>query len=198
MTQPLTIVLDGLNGVGKSATARILSALLGIPIVRPFRHQDMDRHLGRESGRGVQRSLRDLGIPANTFVDDIYAADLITALGASALLDRSMPSAIAYGMLYKDVRDLDHALALTDVWQALWDKYGGRLVYVYMTADVPTMSARCEGRWAPSPVERSQLDQTFRLVYRWLNVRKIRVDTTELATPEATAHRITELLRAEP
>lgn len=197
MSRPRVIVLDGLNGVGKSAAARVLSARLGIPIIRPFRHADANHHLGREPGRGTQRTLRGLGIPANTFVDDIYTADLVTALNASALLDRSMPSAVAYGLLYKDVSDLNQALALVDEWQRMWTAYQGDFVYVHMVADQATMRERLVGRWAPDSAEERKLDNAFRLVYRWLRVRKVQLDTTKLTSPEDTAERILEAFRAD-
>ncbi len=194
---PRVIILEGLNGVGKSAVARLLSASLGIPIIRPFRHSDSERHLGREPGRGLQQSLRSLGIPANTFVDDMYVADLVTALGASAVLDRSMASAIAYGLLYKDVRDVQHALALTEAWQEAWARYAGRLLYVYLTADSATMAARTEGRWAPNPVEECELDRGFKLAYRWTRLPKLKLDTTTMPDAEATAARILEAAHAD-
>jgi hypothetical protein len=191
---PVVICLEGLNGVGKSATARALSIELEVPIVRPFRHDATNVHLGREQGRSKLDALRALGVPANTYVDDIYTADLIVGLGISAVLDRSMASATAYGLLYGDVRTLSRAQALADAWQEQWSKYKGRFLYVHMTARPEVMAARCDGRWSPNDKQHGPLEREFTRMYRSIRLPKFHIDTSDSPGAEDNARAIVQAL----
>jgi predicted kinase len=195
MGSRVVVCLEGLNGVGKSATARVLARELGVPIVRAFRHDATDVHLGREQGRGRLDELRALGVPANTYVDDIYTADLLVGLGLSAVLDRSMASATAYGLLYGDVRTQARAQALAEAWQEQWGRYKGQFLYVHMTARPEVMAARTDGRWSPNDKQNPVLEREFTRVFRSLHLPKLHLDTSDSPDAADNARRIVDTLR---
>jgi len=165
------IVLEGLNGVGKSVHAEALSEALGTPVVKP-----LGRSLGVD-GRH-QNALRSLGIPANTFVDDIYVADLLAATGASAVLDQSIGSALAYGTMYKDIATVRRATRLLALWQELIEPYDAPLLYVHMAASHEVRAERCKGRWSPSEDQERHLKSWFKRVYGSLKIPKMSLDTS--------------------
>jgi hypothetical protein len=180
----MILVLEGLNGVGKSHRAKLLSQMLGTPIIRPFR-RSMDQHMGREDG-GMQARLRSLGIPANTYVEDVFVADLLVQTGASAILDRSVVSGIAYGCLYGTMpgvsgtdRD-DVGMEVLRFWLEVVKGYkAGPLLYVAMTADRPVREARTVGRWRPNEREERQLARWYDLAWRALiDIPRMALDTT--------------------
>ncbi len=187
------IVLEGLNGVGKSAHAVGLSEALGVPILRPFR-QAPDVHLGRSGDR--QSMLRAHGIPVNTFVDDIYTADFVASTGISAVLDRSIGSAIAYGTLYGDVKSSRAATRLLVLWHELLKPYAGPILYVHMTANHETRQRRCQGRWAPSDEQAHHLSVWFHRVYHeHIKVPKMELDTSDVLSAFDGVKRILDRMR---
>lgn len=178
----MIIVLEGLNGVGKSARARQLSELTGVPVVRPFRRSP-DQHLGREDG-GLLKRLRALGIPANTYVEDMFMADMLVQTGASAILDRSMISGVAYGALYNTLPGAtraersDVAMELVRLWQETLKRYSGVVLYVSLTATRTTCQERTVGRWSPDPAQERELSMWYDVGWQTLDLPKMHLDTT--------------------
>ncbi|MGW8177332.1 MAG: hypothetical protein ACWGQW_00825 [bacterium] len=177
----MIVVLEGLNGTGKSATAGPLADALKVPIVRPFRGANADEHLGRDGDDRMAR-LRQLGIPANTFVDDIYVADILMSMKASAVLDRSMGSAIAYGLLYGDIPDVKRAQELLGEWQTIMRAGSGIVLYVNVTARREVRRQRCDsdGRWKPNAEQEKQLEKWFAHVFRDVALPKVTFDTSDI------------------
>lgn len=175
-------VLEGLNGVGKSAIAKRLAARFNVPILRAFRHARTDVHLGRDGG-GIQNRLRALGVPANTFVDEIYMADFLAATGVSAVLDRAIGSAIAYGLVDGSVKSVSHAQSVAAEWGSMVSRLD--VVYVHIQASESERERRTAGRWNPGPVMSAKLEAWFDWVYEELvTCRKRRVDTTRCASAD--------------
>lgn len=182
----MIIVLEGLNGVGKTACANALSKQTGVPVVRPFRHDDAT-HLGREDG-GLQDALRALGIPANTYVEDAFVADFLRSTGASAILDRSMASGIAYGLLYGNVK-VDQVKPLLQLWSRALKASPRPVLYVYMVAQQHVRMERTEGRWRPTQAQEGKLVRCFDKVFDALKLPKVRLDTTDSAGATFSARR---------
>lgn len=173
------VILEGLNGVGKSALAKLLCPALGLKTVRCFR-RDASQHLGRGDVRNRAEGLRAMGVPANTFVDDIYVAELMVTLGAGGLLDRSMGSAIAYGLLYNDIPGPGRAAELLTEWQETWLQHPGPVLYVYLVAEPGVLAKRCAGRWSPDEKQTAQLKRMFDFVYENTKLPKVCIDTSAL------------------
>jgi len=189
------IVLEGLNGVGKSAVAKILvdvanRSTSGGPAVglRPWR-RNPDQHLGRD-GDTFQAELRSLGVPANTYVDDLYVADFLAATQGDAVLDRSIASGIAYGMLYGDLADSKKARGILRMWESLLENANPPFLYVYMCASGEVRQKRCGKRWNPNKSETSTLEKWFDLVFKDVQMPKFRLDTSEVPTPKHSALKI--------
>lgn len=181
----MIIVLEGLNGVGKSTCAQQLSEGLGIPLYRPFRMGNSDLHWGHEGE--AERVLRDdYRIPLNTHIEDIFTADLLGVLNADVILDRSLPSAVAYGILNDHLdgyyRNLETSRRLLAYWQELLTQSGARVLYVWMTVAYDVAKHRCKGRWFPSNADWRTLDKLFTLIFeRDIRVTK-RVSKCKLVT----------------
>jgi len=182
----MLIILDGTNGTGKSTHACRIVELLNkgghhnYRVLRALRNNPA-LHLGREDGGRVKR-LRELGVPVNTFVDDIYMADFLAATGVRAVLDRSIGSAIAYGLLYKDITGWDAAQQLLSCWQEIIAKYPDPVVYIWMKAAPSTRDSRCRAasRWHPTREQDKLLDRAFNLVFQSLAIKKHIVDTSDV------------------
>lgn len=190
------IVLEGHNGVGKSSLARALSTKLGVPIIRPFRNANTDQHLGHE-GTGptaINVALRSFGVPVNTFVDDFYVADFLAASKVGAILDRSMPSAIAYGFMRHEM-SLGHGQKLLDLWQTMLLS-AQRTLYVQLGAPKDVLKKRCEGRWFPSAKEFDRLDKAFTLCFRSIKLPKKQIVTTDAQAVDVTTKLICQLLKS--
>ncbi len=186
-------ILEGLNGVGKSACAKYLSKHMGLPIVRPFRGADSDTHLGHEDDHEddhyVLSRLRDHGVPVNTFVDDIYTADFLVSTGIHAVLDRSIASAIAYGLVNKEIESVHEANQLLELWQSIIIKRVD-VLYVNMTARRNVRKARCKGRWYPTKGVDAELEKWFTRVFGNVTSPKITLDTSDAPSPKDGATRI--------
>lgn len=176
------IILEGLNGLGKTTYAKQLSEKLGLPIYRAFR-DNMSEHWGDRSER--ERMLKDSwGVPLNTHVDDLYAADIVARLRAGVIFDRSMPSAIAYGLLQDNEVIRRHADDLLKFWEAQLVSSGLRLCYVWLTGPYSLAKGRCEGRrWSLDSKKFNKLNVHFDKIFSRTRLpkRQINVETTESA-----------------
>lgn len=176
----MTVVFfEGLNATGKSFAAMVLSRRLEVPIIRPFR-DGAAQHLGCND-EGFQAELHRLGIPGNTFVDDAYTSDFLVATGLSAILDRSMGSGIAYGRLYGQIRDVDHAEEVVSLWLKMLDPYPGVRLYVQLTSCARVRARRVlddGGHFAPDRAQEAILEHWFRRVYEAVDFNKMTIDTS--------------------
>ena len=111
----MIVVLEGQEGAGKSTVAEALSVRTGWPVLKMSTYwgeQFVHRMGGHE---GKIQLLKDLGIPINTVIEDIFASVVLAELGIDAILDRSVPSGLAYGLEYDEVTK-DQVLPLWRIW----------------------------------------------------------------------------------
>lgn len=172
------IILEGVNGTGKSLYAKKLAGGLNAAIVRPFRQGDNHHFTGDTP---MERDLKALGVPYNTHVDEMYVADLLGKLGRagqrfSVVLDRSIGSAIAHGD-----RPLSDAGKLVDVWARLLGPEA-QVVYVWLKAPWHVAHARlvASGRGEHGDDERrhARLHGLFQLAYDLVPYPKLVIDTS--------------------
>ena len=165
----MIVILEGCNGVGKSAYASELASVLGAPVLRPFR-PDSGYHWNGETD--LELELSRLGVPVNTHVDDLYVADILGQLAYSdVILDRSVPSAIAYGSA-RDCAD-----RLYDFWNRQLRRLLG-VTYVWLHCPWKVAKERTNGRWFPTPQRYSGLEESFRqLFHRFEAGRRLAIDT---------------------
>jgi thymidylate kinase len=181
-------VLEGLNGVGKSALSKVVSERLGVPILRAFRNGNTDVHLGRDGDRRQDR-LRAMGVPANTFVDEIYMADFLAATKIGAVLDRSIGSAIAFGLAYGDMKNIAHAKTVAAEWCNIMSRLP--VVYVHLTATETVRRERSKGRWRPGTVMEKKLEESFGWVYQELiTVTRRTFDVSDSKSPDEAFGRL--------
>jgi len=188
----MIVVLEGANGVGKSTYAELLEVELGLKRCRPFKDGDANLHwgVGERAGQ-LYGDLIRCGIPVNTHVDDMYVADFLRTFKVGAILDRSLPSAIAYRTLPNMECSLSDLMLL---WQRMLIQAPRPLLYVWMKASHPTAKQRCKGRWFPSKAEYRRLEREFEKVFRRIGFKKMCVDTTDLKINDGI-RRICQTLR---
>lgn len=167
----MIVVLEGLNGTGKSAAANWLRGDLGYPIIRLFRNGS-DDHL---DGARVEQ-LRSLGIPVNTYVEDVFVAEFLVRTGSPAILDRSMPSGLAYGLL-EDRIDSEQVEPLMRIWCDILRRSGAHVIHLHASRDV--RERRIEGReiHPQDGVLEEWLDEIMELC----DLPMAKIDTTTLA-----------------
>src|SRR5437016_5480315 len=117
----MILVLEGAQGAGKTTFADYLSQRLAWPVYRAFRN-DGDGHT---PGAG-QGWLRNVPLPVNTWMEDMYGADIYQTLQPNLILDRSMPSAITYEVL--SPRPEWHRLRKDEQRQAVLVAWGQRML----------------------------------------------------------------------
>ena len=113
----MIIVVEGQEGGGKSTLIKKLADELDWPVLK-IKYGDTSKEHKTDEPEAIERMKR-LGIPAHTYVEDVFAAMVLAELGSDAILDRSLPSGIAYGAQFGEL-DLSITSELLDVW-------GGRL-----------------------------------------------------------------------
>lgn len=137
----MIVILEGMKGSGKSTLAAELSRSLKLPVYRPFR-VDPNEHWDGDST--LRAMMERLGVRVNTYVEDLYAADLLAGIGGNVILDRSMPSGYAYGIENGDasVAVLREAL---NYW--FW-RLGARtdVAYVHLDVSLRVANKRLGGR----------------------------------------------------
>lgn len=137
----MIIILEGLNGVGKTTVGLELSKHLDIPFHRPFRLEGVKNGFYPDMGK-----MRSLGVPANCYHEEIYISDFLRGVKCDVVLDRSMPSAIVYGRLHKDIpsdeTDVDY---LRSIWVQNMIKAKALMVY-FRCDDYDVVKNRCPDR----------------------------------------------------
>lgn len=181
----MIIILEGLEGVGKTALANALSESTGHPIYRAFRSNPSERF---GEGNRLEATLRSYGVPVNSYIEDLFVADLLTTIGGDVILDRSMPTGIAYG-LKNGLFDYKKAWDVYAYW--LW-RMGARsdVLYVHMEADAQARSERiAPGRINYGESERAVLEANLSICFQKADgiFKTLLVDTTEQSKAETKA-----------
>jgi len=181
------VILEGPNGVGKSSHAALLAEKLGVSMFRPLREDPNDHWQGNERAR-----LWDMGVPANTFVDDIYAADFLVQMGSGAILDRSMPSAFVYWQA-EEHETPEPTMFHLDWWQWKLEKHSGPVLVVFMEANYGVVKDRI-GERAPDAKTFGRLGSAFSRVFQRIKLPKMVLDTTRYSLNQGVGRIWTRLL----
>lgn len=183
----MIIVLEGVNGVGKTSAAITLADAIGATAIRPFRP-----HVGHhwtEPSDALGDRLRSIGVPVNTHVDDLYAGDLLAKIVdqfhkphyMKVVLDRSMLSAMAY--------DNTTPSEAYRVWQeqmaVLNVETGVRLVWLHAPFEVARKRVAKSRAFFPTESDYNYLHGRFQGLFEGYEAsHKIDIDTSEIPTAE--------------
>jgi thymidylate kinase len=187
----LIIVLEGINAVGKTTLARTLAARSGACILRPFRPDEEFHFTGHTD---VERELGGYGVPVNTHVDDLYVADILSKLWpvtkGHVILDRSMPSALAYGDVAsnQNLRLIGDAVGLMDLWHRTLSK-AGAVRYVWLRSSYAAVCQRLasRGSFQLEATTYSKLEALYERLWEMVKFDKIQLDTSESDVEENMA-----------
>lgn len=179
----MIIVMEGVNGGGKSTVSKIISEQTGLMVCRPFRSENHELHWGRMEHNALEVWLKEMMVPMNSHVNDMYVADLMGTFKLNGILDRSMPSAIVYGRVFDHFDGLYQkpgvSQRLFEYWQSRL-MASGRVLYVWMMCNYETIKQRCSTRWHPSKAEYKQLVAQFERIFQRCALFKIRIDTSDM------------------
>lgn len=173
----MIIVLEGVNGTGKSTYARRLAGGLNAAVIRPFR-QGPDHHFTGDTP--MERELKAFGVPYNTHVDELYTADFLGRMikagqRPGAVLDRSVASCIVHGD-----RPVSDASSLVNLWSRLLGA-DAPVVYVWLTAPWHIAEARLKADGRKHDLGSGDIhnnrQRTFRHVYDLIAYPKLEIDT---------------------
>ena len=175
----MIVILEGANGSGKSTLAKNLSETTGAPILRAFKPNDVDFHFTGKTD--LERRLKRFNVPYNTYVDDLYVAELLGRLYSrddngriDAILDRSMVSALAHNPALNQ----DEILSLLELWHGLFGR--AVVVYVHMQCEVNVAELRLGERF-PGREPYKMLARRFSSLYDFIQFgRKTQIDTTSI------------------
>lgn len=183
----MIILLEGINGVGKTTYAEMLSKILKIQYYHALKNGNMDVHWGEKGEK--ERALREVGAPLNTHIEDLYLADMLKTFNINAVIDRSMPSAIAYGKVER-LEYLKTAEECVKVY-SLWEKMMPLdVLYVYMLCDYNVAKERCKNRkWPLNKIKYDKLKKVFAQLFQKIRYEKMIIDTT-IIHPQEGINRI--------
>ena len=164
------VVLEGIEGTGKTTLAASLDGI----IYRPLRPT-----LARLTAEELA-TWAELVVPVNTYVEDIYTADLLAILrpAQTIILDRSMPS----GLVYSDMAAWK-SQALHVAWETRMLACRAKLVL--LTRNVEQTADRLganDSRNVPAILAKTQAN--FLKLYSMCLLDKIQIDTTNLSSAD--------------
>ena len=158
----MILVIEGGVGSGKSRLTKELAKLFPAPVYRAFRGPED----GHNPGKG-EPSLALLPLHVNSWHEDLYAADAFSITKPDAVLDRSMPSALAYEEWSHDNREV-HTLqderqrqVALHLWKVRMEKAGAAICL--METDSATATKRCNRLSVP------QLEKERRLIRKYVS-----------------------------
>jgi cytidylate kinase len=173
----MRVVLEGGSGVGKSTLAKALAVITGIPVYRPFRGKD--EHISP----AVIRDMQNLGLSVNNWQEDLYTADILSVVTSDVILDRSMPSAMAWNEVSSDALMLAHRRAVLRLWAERI--VASRAALVLVVCDEATRRERSPtrgGEWETAGIRKAIVDAVA--VVPALEHWQVNTDSS---TPEAIA-----------
>jgi predicted ATPase len=152
----MILVLEGAMGAGKSTLARLLAEQIHWPIYRAFREEGD----GHKPG-ATQEWIKLVKLPVNTWLEDMYVADICATLKPDLILDRSMPSAVAYETLNASNADEWHKLRHQAQRNVALSAWAGRMRVancriVLLKGVAKTLSRRAGSRASEAFVQREQ------------------------------------------
>lgn len=173
------IILEGCNGVGKTSYAHQLGLMLNARTYRAFRW-------GHDFRAEVDE-MRNLGVPVNTFVDDFYTADLSRVLAQEIIMDRSLPSAVAYD----GIDDSKWRRRLV-AWNEILHQSLLPVILVWLRAPYDVARARMRG-YVPTKAEYIDLDNLFAWSFAQVTLPTLCLDTSTQSI-QVGSQRIVEFL----
>lgn len=192
----MILMLEGANGTGKTTLAQALSQRWSVPLYRVFKTQAPNTHapdglVVKTEADGTLAQLASLGVELNSHVEELFLIDFLSVFKPSAIMDRGMPSAIAYGR--EQVR---LGIRQATDWEVAWDIWeerasGAGVVYVWLTAPHPVAKARCleQGRQGAKKEVHDRLHKSFEWTFNRTKLQKVRIDTSTM-TLESTLKRL--------
>lgn len=184
----MILLIEGVNGTGKTTLAQALSKKTGFPIYRPFRTSMTDH---TELPDKFRDGLRTMGVPVNTHAEDLYLADFLAHQyqhsPVDLILDRSMPSAVAYGladntMPIPGVSVLPAATTLYLVWEERM--LATDVLWVHLHASFETVRERSGAR-APNRERYNILSKHFNQMLVRTKLERLVLNTDSLTTDQA-------------
>ena len=172
------IIFEGTNGVGKTSYAKVLSGMLRAPVYRAFRRPGAEHHTADR-----QRADELLGLPVNTYVEDFFVADLARIIDHEVILDRSLPSAIAYDIVEGQGTLPCHWSVLVSEWRRLLMRSRRPVLIVHLVAPYHIAKERMSG-YQPGLKECALLDNWINTVIGTLHVPEITLDTSKMEVSE--------------
>lgn len=106
----MLVVVEGAMGAGKTALASALGRHSGWPVYRAFRAHGDGHDIGSDHR---VKLLTAIGLPVNSWQEDLFIADIAAVTRPSLILDRSLPSALAWNASAFTAREAHVAL---DLW----------------------------------------------------------------------------------
>lgn len=190
----MIVILEGLNGTGKTSVAKALAADRGYKIYRPLR-EGVSSHW---DDSGLKRQLTDCRVQSNSYLDDVFAVDALVQMESrewSVVLDRSMPSAVAYGLLNGTVKGEAHRNALLTYWKRRLLQLQTPVLYFWLQSEHDVARSRTAGRY-PSNEHLGSLFSSFEACYEYVlqssSIRCFKINTTRA---HAYPRVLTELAR---
>jgi thymidylate kinase len=163
----MILLFEGVNGVGKTTYIRQVEKRTGWPSYSAF------RGVADKYDSSMLDELARLGIPVNTFIDEMYMADLVRATGINLIVDRSFPSAVAYDEVFDQGTFVDRE-ATEKIWLDLVKEAG--MLYVWLCAPYEVTRIRSTGVRL-NRQEHFYLEEHFRKWYEKIPTEKLMIDT---------------------
>jgi len=174
------IIMEGTNGGGKTSYGRALAGMMRASVYRPFRRPGNSHH-GEE-----RQKLEAIGVPVNTWMDDMYLADLSRILETEVIVDRSMPSAIAYEMVERQGTLKADWVKYMVEWERLLGYSMRPVLIVHLVAPYQVARERMSGH-IPTEDEYHRLNGWFTRVLAVLDrIPVLTIDTSKHTIPEGT------------
>jgi len=181
----MLIAIDGVDGVGKTTYATRLSEALGLRRVRSWEHA---KRAAKEGKWEQWHQLMACGVEVNGPVEDLYSLDIIGVLGASAILDRTITSAIAYSdsVLIRERSDY-----LLNAWYLLVSRIEPPHLFVWLRSPWSTSSKRREGRdekWGDieNKARYNRIQKRYAELFEEVRIPKIAIDTSRVSVESGT------------
>lgn len=131
----MIIVLEGNNGSGKSAIAAALKTRRGLHRIRPW--ADVKEAWKRGDYEDAQ-ALAKYGIQINSLAEDLALADMVVNAELPTIMDRSLPSVLAY--------ESDTRWEALGIWERLLARSMMPRYYIWLDVDYDTAMKRTADR----------------------------------------------------